>query len=450
MSITLSELSLRTTTMMLKIFMTCLITFSTGVYAEKGDVAKAIVVRGKAMAQMPDGKVIEAKQGMWFKEGTQVKTEDKSFVKLLFIDKSQMNLGPNSQMKIDKFPESDPGIVTLVKGQLRSKVSKNYMDMNDKDKSKLFIKTKTAAMGVRGTDFQVNYNPANNFTSLVTFEGAVAMAALTAATKSADLFDQNRLERIVSSDQAVTVTRGQFSGSSPETGNSATIPVKINPLQLENMEKNQSGTADDPADSSASNKPVKSIVPPGVNGQKFSNKAKVESQVTKSAGQAVVSKANGAADSVKNGFAPTKVTNTAAAGAVVNVQNGNLLLPPKNSPIDMNTGLPILTGASSILSSGGNVDMEAAKNIDTVVVSLDTANKVAIQTQNSRGPASAGANTSNPLLNAPPPKAVTESEKQLINDAQLVLQDTQENITELQDLGLGNTTSTVNFNLNVQ
>lgn len=439
--------------MMLKILLTLLISLSSVAFAGAGDVAKAIVVRGKAMAQNPDGKVVELKQGMWFKEGTQVKTADKSFVKLLFIDKSQMNLGPNSQMKIDKFPENDPGIVTLVKGQLRSKVSKNYMEMDKKDKSKLFIKTKTAAMGVRGTDFQVDYNPTNNFTSLVTFEGAVAMASLTSFGKSADLFDQSRLERIVSSDQAVTVTRGQFSGSSPETG-SATIPVKINPMQLENMEKNQSGSAEEPSESSASTKPVKSIVPPGVNGQKFSNKSKVDSQVAKTSGQAVVTKATAAANTVANGFAPTKVTNTAAAGAVVDVTTGNLLLPPKNAPIDTNTGLPILTGAATILSSTGSVNMEAAKSIDTVFVTLDTANKVAIQTQTAdRSPAStSGEPTENPLLAAPSaPAEQTEQETQILEDAQTVLVDTQDNITELQDLGIGsNATSTVNFDLTVQ
>ncbi len=191
--------------MIRNLFLMMLFTVSSLAYAS-ADVAKVIIVRGTAMAKNPDGSVQQIKQGMWFKEGTQVKTEDRSFVKLLFIDKSQMNLGPNSQMKIDTFPESDAGIVTLVKGQLRSKVSKNYMQMDKKNKSKLFIKTKTAAMGVRGTDFQVNYNPENDFTSLVTFEGAVAMASLT--DLSSNFIDQGKLERVVSSDQAVTVTRG--------------------------------------------------------------------------------------------------------------------------------------------------------------------------------------------------------------------------------------------------
>lgn len=91
-----------------------------------------------------------------------------------------MNLGPNSQMVINAFPKKEAGIITLVKGQIRSQVTKDYMEMEDKSKSKLYIKTKTAAMGIRGTDFQVNFNPQNQNTSLITFEGKVAMATLTA------------------------------------------------------------------------------------------------------------------------------------------------------------------------------------------------------------------------------------------------------------------------------
>tara|TARA_R110000868_G_scaffold156866_4_gene383952 strand:- start:1312 stop:2580 length:1269 start_codon:yes stop_codon:yes gene_type:complete len=401
------------------------------------DVAKVIIVRGSAMAKNPDGSVIQIKQGMWFKEGTQVKTEDKSFVKLLFIDKSQMNLGPNSQMKIDTFPESDAGIVTLVKGQLRSKVSKNYMDMDKKDKSKLFIKTKTAAMGVRGTDFQVNYNPENNFTSLVTFEGAVAMASISEfGLKAAEFVDQSKLERLVSSDQAVTVTRGQFSGASPETG-SATIPVKINPMQLENMEKDVSGTAEAaPAEVSAAPKPVKSIVPPGVNGASFSNKAKVDTQV-------------GAKVSI-SGYADNKKVNTAAAGAVVDVGTGKLLLPPKNAPIDKNTGVPMITGTAAVLGGGGKINLAGVKNINVVVVDLPTANKVAVAAQISRGPASI-APKDNPLL-APkqPAPGTTAAGEPLVGAAQDVLADTQENIVDSQDLGTGITRTKVNFNLSVQ
>ncbi len=420
--------------MIRNLFLMMLFTFSSLAFAS-ADVAKVIIVRGTAMAKNPDGSVQQIKQGMWFKEGTQVKTEDKSFVKLLFIDKSQMNLGPNSQMKIDTFPESDAGIVTLVKGQLRSKVSKNYMEMDKKDKSKLFIKTKTAAMGVRGTDFQVNYNPENNFTSLVTFEGAVAMASLS--DLGSRLIDQNKLESIVSSDQAVTVTRGQFSGASPETG-SATIPVKINPMQLESMEKDVSGTAEAAPEVSEAPKPVKSIVPPGVNGAAFSNKAKVESQVA-----VKVSGPSGYAANTKN-------VNTAAAGAVVDVGTGKLLLPPKNAPIDKNTGVPMITGASAVLGGGGKINQAAVKSINVVVVDLSTANKVAIAAKVAgRSPASV-ASKENPLLAPKQPAATQAAGEPLVGAAQEVLADTQENIVDSQDLGTGITRTKVNINLTVQ
>lgn len=426
----------------------CMLAFISFAHASD-NVAKAIIVRGKALAQTPDGKVVQVGQGMWFKEGTQLRTEEKSFVKLLFVDKSQMNLGPSSQMKIDTFPKNDPGIVTLVKGQLRSKVTKNYMDMDKKDKSKLFIKTKTAAMGVRGTDFQVNYNPENNFTSLVTFEGAVAMASLDAldGRNPASFADQRALERIVSSDQAVTVTRGQFSGASPETG-SATIPVKINPIQLESMEKDESGTAEAPV-AEAPAQPKRSIVPPGVSGKAFSNKPKVEAQV----GANVANQASKNAKAVTQGFANASKVNTAASGAVVDVATGKLLLPPKNAPIDPNTGVPMINGAANILSGGGKVNMAATAKVEVVVVELKKADQVAKSTTGAnRSPASADA-AKNTLLSqgtVSTAAATTEVDTELIEAGTSVLAETQENILEAQDLGGGSTTTRVNLNFEVQ
>lgn len=434
-------------TMIRLLLITSLIAFSGLLHAASDDVAKAIIVRGKALAQSPDGKVLQVTKGMWFKEGTQIRTEDKSFVKLIFIDKSQMNLGPSSQMKIDKFPQNDPGIVTLVKGQLRSKVTKNYMDMDNKDKSKLFIKTKTAAMGVRGTDFQVNYNPENNFTSLVTFEGAVAMASLDVldGRSPAALIDQSALERIVSSNQAVTVTRGQFSGASPETGE-ATIPVKINPIQLESMEKDESGTTEAaPVVDTA--KPARSIVPPGVNGAAFSNKPKVETQVDSS----VANKA--AQKSSSLGSDAGGRTNSAASGAVVDVATGKLLLPPKNSAIDTNTGVPILAGATNVLIGGGKVDMSAISTIQTVIVELKAANDVAkIEEVNRlRSPAGVdggGTAPTNPLTNAPPPTAALPQDPVPYYDP---LEDPYINLADAQDLGTSaSSTTRVNLNFNVQ
>ena len=165
----------------MKILMTiCTLLFLSvmDIHANENGVAKVIILKGTVNAFFKDGKAVQVQIDQWLPEGAKITTQDKSFVKLLFIDKSQMNLGPKSEMEIASFPKNEAGIISLVKGQLRSKVTKDYMQMDDKSKSKLYIKTKSAAMGIRGTDFQVNFNEANQNTSLITFERAVAMTGI--------------------------------------------------------------------------------------------------------------------------------------------------------------------------------------------------------------------------------------------------------------------------------
>src|SRR6187200_2126673 len=69
------------------------------------------------------GKTMKLKADDWVEEGAVVKTSGKSFVKLVFIDKSQMNVGPNSEMKIENFSGKDSGVIELVKGKIRSQVT---------------------------------------------------------------------------------------------------------------------------------------------------------------------------------------------------------------------------------------------------------------------------------------------------------------------------------------
>jgi len=45
------------------------------------------------------GKTQPLKVEDWVEEGAIIKTFEKSFVKLIFIDKSSMNVGPASEMK---------------------------------------------------------------------------------------------------------------------------------------------------------------------------------------------------------------------------------------------------------------------------------------------------------------------------------------------------------------
>lgn len=209
----------------------------TQVFAED-EIATVIILRGDIKAKEKDSNaIIAVSKGMNLKEGTVLQSGAKSFVKLLFIDKSEMSLGPESQMVINSFPKDQAGILTLVKGQLRSKVTKDYMDMSDKDKSKLFIKTQSAAMGVRGTDFQVNYDKTTSATTLVTFSGIVAMTHISElAAKS---FDRVNLESALHSKEAVLVQKGEFAGTTQHT--QATTPEKLPADKLEIL-KSTEGT----------------------------------------------------------------------------------------------------------------------------------------------------------------------------------------------------------------
>jgi len=261
-------------------------------------VAKAIIVKGKVLALLPNEKTpINVEKNNSFPEGTVLQTADKSFVKLLFIDKSQMNIRPQSKITIESFDKKEPGVINLIKGELRAKVTKNYMEM-DKDKSKLFIKTKTAAMGIRGTEFQVNFNPVTSATSLLTFSGAVAFSKID-IKNPVSLSNRNHLEKIVSSETAVIVKKGEFSGVQPDSAK-ASEPVKVDPVQLqqlkavdlsmevsspegegesedkdkgekqESKEKSQEEGSADKKDQEKKKVAVRSVLPPGVNKSEFS------------------------------------------------------------------------------------------------------------------------------------------------------------------------------------
>jgi len=312
--------------------------------------ARAIIVKGNVQYTV-NGKSAKVKRNQWLPEGAQVETSKGSFAKLLFIDRSSINVGPDSKMKIETFPKNKAGIISLVKGKIRSKVSKNYMDNKETDKSKLFIKTKTAAMGVRGTDFQVSFNEVNNATSLVTFEGAVAMGQINGELSG---FNQNVLENIVSSTAAVMVRRGQFSGASPRQ-EKVTAPTKISPVQLETMEKNEvpglksassqdSGPSHSPRAEVAkgSGKTYRSIVPPGMDAKAVANTAS-------SLGNAISKVAGPEAAPVVAAVAPPPAAENAVnldhvapkAGGFVDINTAQYIPPPPGSTFDANAGVYI-------------------------------------------------------------------------------------------------------------
>uniref|UniRef100_UPI002739BF7F FecR domain-containing protein n=1 Tax=Klebsiella pneumoniae TaxID=573 RepID=UPI002739BF7F len=135
-------------------------------------------------------------------------------------------------MKIETTKPGEASIVDLVGGQIRAKVTKDPLLGGEgaDAKEKMIVKTKTAAMGIRGTDFNVSFNKLNNITALVTFEGNVAMAKLAAEGAAA-------LAALHQPSGVQSVGAGQFSGVQPDQPQ-ASIPVKISPAQLDTLKGN--------------------------------------------------------------------------------------------------------------------------------------------------------------------------------------------------------------------
>lgn len=284
---------------------------STSLYSV--EVAKAIIVRGQVTA---NGKSVSKDE--WFNAGEEIKTGESSFVKLLFKDNSQVNLAPNSNLIIKQYSAEKSSVLGLIRGQIRSNVVRDpVIDKNKK--TKLFIKTATAAIGVRGTDFQVVYNPENEKTLLVTFSGEVNMANVLQADIGEELSD-SRLEELISSDEAISVTRGYFSEAGPDR-NRASEPVRISPSQLKSLEKNpeynEEGST--PQASKSFNAPI----PPGVDPKLFAN--------TRPASDSDLD----SSDNPPEGFFDPKTGKYAPpAGGFIDGKTGTYIAPPPGSTYD--------------------------------------------------------------------------------------------------------------------
>lgn len=235
------------TTLICFLFVNCLT-----VFAAKEFVAEVVKIDGKVTQLRPGALTASLlRLNDQLQEDTSIVTSEKSFVRVRFFDGSSLSIGPNSKAVINSFPKNDTGIITLLNGQLRAEVTKSNADDKQsngdsiavKDKSKLIVKTRSAAMGVRGTDFQTGYNSTNKITSLLTYVGNVRMNKLNVDSgrrEDSALFygdDPKKLDTEINSKAAVDVERGQFSNVSDKTTN-VTIPIQISPVQFTVLYKN--------------------------------------------------------------------------------------------------------------------------------------------------------------------------------------------------------------------
>ncbi|NUM89724.1 MAG: FecR domain-containing protein, partial [Bdellovibrionales bacterium] len=331
--------------------------------------ATVVLLRGSAKTSA--GKTLALKDVVPM--GATVTTAGKSFVKLLFQDNTQLNIGPESTVKIELSQPGDPGMVNLVSGQIRAKVTKDILQGGGDGKDKMHVKTKTAAMAVRGTDFNVVFNQQNGNTALVTFEGTVAMARLQGSESPVAAL----------SDRAVMVTEGQYSGTNPELPQPS-LPVRLSPAQFSALQANETFTEAAPA---ARTERAGSPVPPGVDPRSFASGAdqSVEQKIGTLAGGTAEPTTNtpgdraappeGSFNAATGEFAPR-------AGGFVDMSTGIYVPPPPGSAFDPNTGVYVPPPAM------GGVDPATGSYVPPQGLALDPVKGFVVDQPSAAGTAS--------------------------------------------------------------
>lgn len=312
-----------------------LLMVTTGTWAA-GKVAMVKLVRGEAYVVSGNQKN-KLKLNDWIETGAVLHTSVKSFVKLVFIDKSQMNIGPQSEIKIEKFHTKDAGVIDLVKGKIRSQVTKDYLQINGKDRSKLFIKTNNAVMGIRGTDFMISTNGKN--TAAILFEGEVVFNRLN----NQKITDSAKLDEIV--DRGVRMFPGEFSAVG-DSG-SPTLPALLNVGQRDKLEKNANFNDSAKADQL---KITKSIVPPGLKGDVASSKPNIDVETPK-----VASASNAKSHSSQNPNSYFKDGQIKPAnGSMIHLDSATIIAPGADAILDENTNTYIASEKSGAVNGDGS------------------------------------------------------------------------------------------------
>jgi hypothetical protein len=207
------------------------------VYANQ-PVARVTELQGKATVLAPKEHIaVELKKGDELKQESSILTQEKTLLKLEFMNKTTMTIGPKSKLVIENFEKGSPGVLRLLSGNIRSQVHAE----KTKNRSKLFIKTQTAAMGIRGTDFNVIYNPKNHITTLVTVDGTVAFPKIdqkdmvAPGSRKVQPLDETLLNKVLKKKDSVEVSEGRFSGIIPQHSHPI-LPTKISVEQQKVLE----------------------------------------------------------------------------------------------------------------------------------------------------------------------------------------------------------------------
>ncbi len=156
-------------------FVCLILVFSFSAHAQAVHGVLKVVKGDVQIIQASDGKKVAAKIGQKVFPKDTIIAGKESRAKIVMVDNNEINISPDSKIEIQSYdykPEEDKKsvILNVMYGKVRSKVNQKYEGEN-----KFQVKTPSAVAGVRGTDFMTGYDPSTKASSVVTFQGNVAV-----------------------------------------------------------------------------------------------------------------------------------------------------------------------------------------------------------------------------------------------------------------------------------
>jgi len=298
--------------------------------AENLTSGTVIKTRGRVIASI-DGKEIEIKKGDKIPAKTFLESKEKSFAIILFEDKTKLTLGPKSKIQVvNPSTDKDPGIINLLQGQIRNKITKPGV-MN-----KYFVNSKAAAIGVRGTEFIAIYNPKTNSLTSGGFSGVVAIGpsiegSLTVKSANNTIKDGGKNMYFLKAKHFSSVQK-------TKDGIKISAPRKLSPVQYAQLKNNEEPIFNTSA--------IVARVPQKKRTTSLPNVSEKVQNVSISLNNEI------------NSTPDTRVEKESAkqmpAGSFVDLNSGAIIPPPPGSEYDPNSGTYIIDSAFGSVSADGS------------------------------------------------------------------------------------------------
>lgn len=187
----------------------CLLLLSAPAFAANPPKPSARVEKlvGKATF---NGK--DLRQGSLITENGKLETKEKSFLRIrMDVWNSSIVIGPATQMALDL---TTPKAGNPKRYELKEGLCRWISDMKGEQLKGSHVFTKTASMGVRGTDFEIRNREKEGETEIIVFDGEVLLKSNLAESEA-------------------LVKAGQWGGVGGKFGKTIAKPISLSPVALE-------------------------------------------------------------------------------------------------------------------------------------------------------------------------------------------------------------------------